>query len=547
MDVITKTEHAVDAVDAEEAKLEATLKEATFKEAKDKSEKLGEREEENEKPERVTAWEVKGDVNSQLMYDRLIQQFGCEPITDDLKERFERVTKTKLHTWMRRNLFFAHRNLSQILDDYEKGIPIYLYTGRGPTSDSLHIGHVIAMQFCQWLQKVFNAFVIFQIADDEKYYFKENLSYEQICAYGRENCKDLAAMGYDPYRTFIFFNRAQTMMPSYQKVGADFKKSVSMKHISAIFGLDESASIGQFEWPIWQTVPAFSQSFNHFKESSKFKNLQEFSAAIKVQDFTSSNDLQENTTSNKVQELATSRRLQESAAANKVKENTTSNTSNEDKDKEKEKEKEKANKGKKNNKPNEPKESKGIRCLIVYAIDQDPYFRMARELAAKFDYYKPCSIMCRFLPALEGDAKMSSSVSVSTNSSNSSNSSNTTSEPIDNKVKELPPRPKTIFLTSSTKEIKTLIGGAFSGGADTLELHRKNGGNPDVDVPFQLMRYFLDDDAELEKFYNGYKDGSITSGEMKKRCTEVITAFVESHKKKRGLVTDETMKQFYSY
>lgn len=155
----------------------------------------------------VNAWEVRGDVNGNSMYDRLITQFGCEPITDELKQRFEKVTGHPVHTWLRRGLFFAHRELNKILDDYEKGLPIYLYTGRGPTSDSLHLGHIIAMKFCQWLQKVFNAYVVFQIADDEKYYFKENLSFEQVCAYGRENCKDLAALNYDPARTFIFSPR----------------------------------------------------------------------------------------------------------------------------------------------------------------------------------------------------------------------------------------------------------------------------------------------------------------------------------------------------
>jgi tryptophanyl-tRNA synthetase len=40
---------------------------------------------------------------------------------------------------------------------------------------------------------------------------------------------------------------------------------------------------------------------------------------------------------------------------------------------------------------------------------------------------------------------------------------------------------------------------AFSGGQDTLEEHRKKGGNCDVDVSFQYLRFFLDDDERLEQ------------------------------------------------
>lgn len=39
----------------------------------------------------------------------------------------------------------------------------------------------------------------------------------------------------------------------------------------------------------------------------------------------------------------------------------------------------------------------------------------------------------------------------------------------------------------------------FSGGKDTVEEHRKYGGNPDVDVSFMYLTFFLEDDEQLEK------------------------------------------------
>ena len=44
--------------------------------------------------------------------------------------RIERLTNVKPHPLLRRHVFYAHRDLQEILDCYEKGTPFYLYTGR---------------------------------------------------------------------------------------------------------------------------------------------------------------------------------------------------------------------------------------------------------------------------------------------------------------------------------------------------------------------------------------------------------------------------------
>jgi tryptophanyl-tRNA synthetase len=51
-----------------------------------------------------------------------------------------------------------------------------------------------------------------------------------------------------------------------------------------------------------------------------------------------------------------------------------------------------------------------LRCLIPCAIDQDPYFRMTRDVAPKIGFQKPSLIESRFFPALQGEStKMSAS------------------------------------------------------------------------------------------------------------------------------------------
>lgn len=90
----------------------------------------------------VDPWNVEGDVD----YDKLIEQFGSQRLEADLVARLERVTGRKCHRLIRRGIFFSHRDLHLILDLYEKGTKFYLYTGRGPSSESLHLGHLIPFQ-----------------------------------------------------------------------------------------------------------------------------------------------------------------------------------------------------------------------------------------------------------------------------------------------------------------------------------------------------------------------------------------------------------------
>lgn len=96
-------------------------------------------------------------------YDKLVTQFGTRRIDDALLERFERLTGHKPHVLLRRGMFFSHREFDKILDRYEQGKPFFLYTGRGPSSDSMHLGHMVPFVFTKWLQDVFEVPVIIQL------------------------------------------------------------------------------------------------------------------------------------------------------------------------------------------------------------------------------------------------------------------------------------------------------------------------------------------------------------------------------------------------
>mgnify|MGYP002718609846 CR=1 FL=1 len=104
----------------------------------------------------VTPFDVSGGVDETgkllpVDYEKLTREFGATPINAALLERFEKVTGHRPHRFMRRSIVFSHRDLSKILDKHEKGEPFFLYTGRGPSSDSMHVGHTVPFEFTKYV------------------------------------------------------------------------------------------------------------------------------------------------------------------------------------------------------------------------------------------------------------------------------------------------------------------------------------------------------------------------------------------------------------
>lgn len=53
-------------------------------------------------------------------------------------------------------MMVGRRDFTEILDAYERGEKFYLYTGRGPSSEALHLGHLVPFMFTQYV----NSFVV---------------------------------------------------------------------------------------------------------------------------------------------------------------------------------------------------------------------------------------------------------------------------------------------------------------------------------------------------------------------------------------------------
>lgn len=155
--------------------------------------------------------------------------------------------------------------------------------------------------------------------------------------------------------------------------------------------------------------------------------------------------------------------------------------------------------------------------FIPVGVDQDPHIRIARDIGNRYKdhkFFQIASTYHLFLPGLKG-GKMSSSDETSF-----------------------------IALTDSPKEVENKIKKyAFSGGRDTLEEHRKHGGNPDVDVSFQYLKmFFEDDDKKLAKIEKDYRGGKMLTSELKKIAIDKINAFLKEHQARREKAKKEVGK-----
>ncbi|MFW9818322.1 MAG: tryptophan--tRNA ligase [Candidatus Thorarchaeota archaeon] len=200
----------------------------------------------------VTPWEVSGEID----YDELIREFGIQNIDEKILFYIKEITK-EIHPFLRRKIFFAHRDFNWILDEYKNGNKFYLYTGRGP-SGNVHLGHLLPWIFTKWLQEKFDVELWFQLTDDEKFLFNQSYELEETYKYGYDNALDIIALGFDPKKTYIFsdLDLAGTLYRNALKIA----KKITLSTIRATFGLDNSSNIGQIFYTSIQTVPAILKS-----------------------------------------------------------------------------------------------------------------------------------------------------------------------------------------------------------------------------------------------------------------------------------------------
>jgi len=304
--------------------------------------------------QQIDPYNVAGEVDEEgnvkaIDYDRLIENFGVQPLTDAHLKRFEQVTGKPAHKLMRRKVFFSHRDFDKLLDIYEKHGTFMLYTGRGPSSGSMHLGHCIPFLFTKELQEIFDVPLVIMLTDDEKYLHtrekndgvqKKGSAVEDFMAFAVDNMKDIIALGFDVKKTFVFTDYEYLGGHFYWNT-SEFESLVTVNQASGAFGFGGSTSIGKVAYGAKQCVAAFASTYPQLFGYPDFRPP-EFDPAAKRRH----------------------------------------------------------------------KELSKIPTLIPCAIDQEPYFRVLRDRCERMTdpHFKTCLIMSKFLTALQGaGGKMSAS------------------------------------------------------------------------------------------------------------------------------------------
>jgi tryptophanyl-tRNA synthetase len=360
----------------------------------------------------VTPWEVSGEIEDR-MYIKLIEKFGTQGLSQDLIEKFRKLTG-EVHPLIKSQYFFSHRDLDWLLTKYENGDPFYLYTGRGP-SGFIHIGHILPWLFTKYLQDKFGSKLLFQFTDDEKFLYNPRATRKTISKYTAENILDIIAIGFQPNLTRIIID---TQHINYlYPIATEIAKKITFSTAKAVFGFTNTTNLGMIGFPPIQAAPCFLPSII---------------------------------------------------------------------------------------------EKKPTPVLIPAAIDQDPYWRITRDIAVKLGFYKPAQIHSKFLPSLSRISKMSSS------------------------------KPETaIFTTDEPEIVEKKVLSSFTGGQATISLQKKLGGNADICPVYAYLRYFFDNEKESLERYIRCKSGNLLCGECKSDLADNTKTFIIDFKRKREKAKDK--------
>ena len=420
-------------------------------------------------------------------YDRIIDRFGLTSM-----EGVQLDSPSKLH---RRGIVFAHRDVDQILEAQRTGAPFGVLTGLMP-SGQMHLGHSMVVEQARWFQEQ-GGDVTIAVADLESQATRGvSLAKGRTVAL-EEYISHYAALGLDPAKTNVYFQSAR---PVVQRLGFQLGKRTNLSEFEAIYGFGGETNLAHVQAPLVQVgdilhpqideygglrpivVPVGVDQDPHLRltrglaSKTNWFNLRESSSrgwlvSLSVHDENAEVFGQlPNGRVDKAKVAAVFDRVVEAVAALGFSDIMSS-----------------------------PKQGT---VHIPSATSRDKHalrmalLRLERSLGGP-GLMAPSSTYHHFAVGMTGD-KMSSS------------------------------QPKTtLFLRDDIATVEKKIKRAFSGGQPTVEEHRRLGGNPDIDVAYQYMMYFFEeDDAYLSEINAAFRAGTLLAGEMKQLCIERATAWM---------------------
>lgn len=434
----------------------------------------------------IDPWASKGIKN----YDEICEKFGLEKIDSS-----KLPNPTHLH---RRGIIFAHRDLDSVLNARKSGKSFGVLSGLMP-SGQMHLGHKMVIDQAKWFQDL-GGDVTIAVADLEAHATR-GLSLEKCRKYAvEEYISNYAGMGLNPEKTSIYFQSERSIV---QKMGFTLGTKTNLSEMEAIYGFSGNTSLAHVQSPLVQAgdivhpqldeygglrpivVPVGIDQDPHIRltrgmvsktnwfnvNNNKSGNL---TIGLSIQDnnqeimgIRSDGGIDKNQ-----RKMIIDRAI---SAINKAgyKE---------------------INSNPKHGTIDVKDANTENRAEIQYEL-----LTLERQLGG-MGLMQPSSTYHQFAVGMTG-GKMSSS------------------------------QPETtIFLNDSMKSIEKKIKASFSGGQSTIEEHRSKGGTPEIDVAYQYLRYFFEeDDNELNKIREEYISGELLTGEIKAICVDKATTWMKTH------------------
>ena len=429
-------------------------------------------------------------------YQRIIDQFGLQTFQQGSVQN-----PNHLH---RRGIVFAHRDFEHITQAQHNQQSFGVLTGLMP-SGQMHLGHSMVVEQIKWFQEQ-GGDVSIAVADLESQATRGVSLSKGFEIAQEEYIRNYAALGLDPEHTEVYFQSKRSVV---QRLGFQLGKRTNLSEFESIYGFSGDTNLAHVQAPMVQVgdilhpqldeygglrpivVPVGVDQDPHIRltrglaAKSNWFNVKQVARGVliglSVQDDNaevfgrqSSGRIDKQKVTS-VFENITQRlvKLGFSDIQSAPKQGTIQILSATSKDMQR------------------------IRLILL---------QVERELGG-MGLLAPSSTYHHFAVGLTGD-KMSSS------------------------------SPKTtIFLNDSIEIVQKKIKKAYSGGQSTIEEHRRLGGNPDVDVAYQYLMYFFEEDDEfLEELNASYRSGELLAGELKQICSDKATQWMNELKEKR----DET-------
>ncbi len=317
-------------------------------------------------------------------------------------------------------LSFIPKHLLNLIE-YQRGLSDFnpeqpqdymLYTGRGPSQGSFHIGHLPGIQLIKAFQKYLNSKIFFMISDDEKI-FRDNVDREEMNKNVDNTLIQLNDLGLTEEITQYHIN-SNGISKEYYNILIRLMGLVSINVLNNIFG--EKGNIGEYFYPLYQILPCFL----------------------------------------------------------------------------------------------------GKQCIIIAGKDQDPFFRIARELARRIGHKPPIVIYTKSVPGLDGSEKMSTSI----------------------------PGSLPIFLTDSIAIIKNKISKVKKVGTGSLDELFEYGCNLEKDTLYDLIKIFEADYNMINIITRAYTIGYDENAEELQYLRNMVGVKGVVVRNGRGMITTEGIRTY---